>query len=60
MTNNEFETICDGIFEANNFLQEENRAAKKLAILPGEPGSPERIATYRKMVESEQPLPSEL
>jgi hypothetical protein len=41
-------TIC---FEANNYLQEKNTASKKIAIVAGEPGTRERIETYRKNVE---------
>lgn len=52
------ETVSDNLFEANNFLGETNTASKKIEILPGEAGSPERVQAYADMVERGEELPS--
>ena len=56
MTKEQFEAVCDGIFEANNYFVEKNTASEKIEILPGDPGSPERIQTYREKIERGETL----
>jgi len=60
-TKQEFEAICDGIFVANNHLKTAEEiaaeaASEKIEILPGQPGTPERIAAYRERFTNRQPL----
>ena len=50
--------LSDNLFVANNYYTPKNTASPKVEILPGAAGSPERIETYRKMIEREEDLPT--
>lgn len=52
----QFEQVCDNIFEANNFLKEENAASKKVELVAGEPGTKERIEFYTQKVANGETL----